>query len=52
MSFVGRAAVEAQNLFYYLTYPGCINLETLDDANLKKVCYEEKGCAFTVLRTD
>ena len=38
--YVGRAAIEAQNLFYYLTYPGCINLESLDDASLKKVCYE------------
>ncbi|XP_065885731.1 neurobeachin-like isoform X3 [Dysidea avara] len=37
----GRAAVEAQNLFYYLTYPGCINLETLDDASLKKSLEEQ-----------
>ena len=37
---LGRAAMEADNLFYYLTYPGCINLESLDDASLKKVSYD------------
>ena len=35
--FAGKAAVEAKNLFYYLTYAGSVNLESLDDATLKKV---------------
>ena len=33
----GKAAVEAKNLFYYLTYAGSVNLESLDDKTLKKV---------------
>ena len=34
---IGKAAIEAKNLFYYLTYPGSINLESMDDMNLKRV---------------
>jgi len=29
---LGRAAMDEDNLFYYLTHPGCINLKSIDDA--------------------
>ena len=47
VTFTGKAAVEANNLFYYLTYPGSVNLESLEDIALKKVakyCYAFCGC--------
>ncbi len=33
----GEEAVKAKNVFYYLTYTGAINLDSVTDANLRKV---------------
>ena len=32
----GEQAVKANNVFYYLTYPGSVDLETIDDPGMRK----------------
>ena len=34
----GDEAVKAKNVFYYLTYTGAVNLESIQDTQLRKVC--------------
>lgn len=33
----GEEAVKARNVFYYLTYNGAVDLDTIDDPKLKQV---------------
>ena len=35
--YVGPAAVEARNVFYYITYPGSVNWQAITDHNQLKV---------------
>ena len=49
--FTGKAAVEAKNLFYYLTYSGSVNLESLDDISLKKVAKFCHACLYHYLHS-
>ena len=37
MSYPGPEAVRATNMFYYLTYEGSVNLETITDPVMKEV---------------
>lgn len=34
----GDEAIKAKNVFYYLTYTGAVDLESIHDPQLRKVC--------------
>ena len=34
----GEEAIKARNVFYYLTYTGAVDLESISDPQLRKVC--------------
>lgn len=36
--FTGKDAEHAANVFYYLTYEGSVNLDSVDDPVAKEVC--------------
>lgn len=37
--FSGPEAVRATNVFYYLTYEGSIDIESISDPVMREVCY-------------
>ncbi len=37
LACTGEAAVEARNVFYYLTYAGAVDLDAVTDTKMRKV---------------
>ena len=40
----GRAAVEAVNIFHYLTYEGAVDLDAVEDAHERKALQDQVSC--------
>ena len=45
----GKAAEEAANMFYYLTYEGTVDLDDIDDPLQRKVTTWIPGCSCTAM---
>ena len=44
----GRAAVEAVNIFHYLTYEGAVDLDAVEDAHERKALQDQVSWCFTL----
>lgn len=42
----GPEAVRATNVFYYLTYEGSVDIESISDPVMKEVCCNELLCTY------